>query len=539
MNAKLIFFISSTIIFILSIITICCAPIINRLFYDFENWKSQNCELYSDLGDTKNIGLKDFENFRYLKNLCRRQKAMYNLEYASLIINASLSFICFYLSLLLGLDIGKEFKNIIGIVGFISGIICFVLSLVYACFNGYILNNDIAFAKVGLNSLSLSNAVKKLFPNGATYKWNKGKYINAYEYEPGEYGNYIKYKDLGDKTYNYDNELYKKFILNDPCFRSSSLSKPSSYINSCEYIFEEPNEGDSNRYLYNRWMVTLVLDCFIFLFNLFHTIFGYILFKEKKEEFGQINSSLPNVIEINTNANNELLVLNENNNDNRINKIKENENNEDNMNKNDDNDMRKEEDKKDADVKNSKENINNIDNINEIRIKKIRNNDNRINEINRNENKEIKIDNKEIRTSENNSKEINKNENNKNLIDIDDINNNENNDLISVDNNDNNNLIKNENNNNDLISAGNNNKDLISVGNNNNEKKIDTNNNNIDNKKDNINNEDKNNGDNKNKDGDVKDVNNDVVNNNEININEINKINISNDDIDDNDVNNN
>ena len=362
MATKLIFFISSTVIFFLSIIAICCAPIINKLFYDFENWKYLNCGLYSDVEDSNKIGLNDFENNRYLKNLCRRQKAMYNLEYSSLIINAFLSFICFYLSLLLRLDVGRKYKNIIGLFGFISGIVCFILSLVYACFSGYIFNNDIAFGKVELNSLSLSNSIKKLFPNGATYKWNNNKYINSYENEPSKYANYIKYKDLGDKMYNYDNELYKKSFLDDPCFRSSNLSKPTSYIYSCDYIFEDPHEGISNKYLYNRWIITLVLDCFIFLFNICHIIFGILLFKDQKEEFERVNTNLPNVIEINTNTNNELLVLNENNNDNRINKINKNDSHED------DNDMDKNDIKKDdkemskEDIKKKEININEDDN---------------------------------------------------------------------------------------------------------------------------------------------------------------------------------
>ena len=257
MNAKLNFFIIATIIFILSIVAICCAPIINKLSNEFGNWRYLNCELYSDLEGTHNIIINDFSNYKYLKNLCRRQKAFYNLEYASLIISASLSFISFYLSLLLRLNIGKQYKNQIGFIGFISGIICFILTLVYACFSGYIFTNDIAFGKAELDSLSLTSGIKKLFPNGATYKWNKKQYITAYEDEPGYYSNYIKYKDLGDKRYNYDNELYKKYMSDDPCYRTSS-SKPTDYIDSCDYIFEKPSEETSNRYIYERWLTTII-----------------------------------------------------------------------------------------------------------------------------------------------------------------------------------------------------------------------------------------------------------------------------------------
>ena len=45
-----------------------------------------------------------------------------------LIISGSLSFICFYLSLLLNLNIGGVFKNNTGLIGIISGIISFIIT---------------------------------------------------------------------------------------------------------------------------------------------------------------------------------------------------------------------------------------------------------------------------------------------------------------------------------------------------------------------------------------------------------------------------
>ena len=323
MKTKFNFFIISTAVFILSVIAICCAPIINKLFYDFENWKSLNCDLYSDLADSHEIELKDEDNYRYLKNLCRRQKATYNLEYASLTISTSLSFICFYLSLLLRLNIGKEYKNNIGLIGFIFGIICFILTLIYLCFSGYIFTNDIAFGIVGLNSFRKNYGIKKLFPNGATYKWSNNKYITAYEEDIEDNSDYIKYKDLGDKRYNYDKVLYEKFDSDDPCCRTSGSSRPISYINTCDYIFDEPNNNISNKYLYDRWMTTLILNCFIILFDLFLIISGFMLYKDQKEEVDFINNSKPKIIQIDTNRNN-LDILNINDNIDK-NKIDENE----------------------------------------------------------------------------------------------------------------------------------------------------------------------------------------------------------------------
>lgn len=566
MKAKFIFFISSTIIFILSIIAICCAPIINKLHNNFDNWKSLNCEFYSDSISPHDIELKDFDNNRYLYNLCRRQKAMYNLEYASLIITASLSFICFYLSLLLQLDIGRGYKNKTALIGFISGIICFILTLVYACFSGYIFNNDIAFGKVELNSLSLSNGIKKLFPNGAKYKWNKNKYINAYENDYDDYAIYIKYKDLGDKRYSYDNDIYKRFGSDDPCFVSSGSDKPTSYIHSCDYIFEEPNEGISRKYLYDRWLTTLVLSCLIFVFNICLSIFGFSLYKDKSEEFEPINTSVPNALQINTNThnNNNLVLLNENSQEDKNDELKQKDLNDKEMDvsknhiNNEDNDLIK----KDIDNKNinkdkdhinkinkNKDTVNDIDNK-DVDFKKIEFKDDRKkeDEDKNKENKKEETRKIEIKKKEDKNKEIKMDKININKINIDDIEDNNEINQVNI-----NNLISNENNNNELISNDNNNEDLIindtnliSNENNNNlieqekKEKINTehskkeNNSNkikeserkdTDNRKD----------DNKNKEAnqnDIKANNKNPTDNNNFDINNINEVDISNEDID-------
>ena len=319
MKIKLFFFITSTALFSLSIITICCAPIINKINSDFNDWSSLNCGLFADLESSDNIELNEIEKYKYLKNLCYRQKAMSNLEYTSLIIDASLSFICFYLSLLNCLKLGLKFKNKTGLIGIISGIICFVLTLVYVCYSGYIFNNDIAFGKVGENNLIKSNSKIKLFPNGALYKWSNNKYISSYEGDSGDFPNYIKYKDLGDKQYNYNKKLFKNFYLGeDSCYISSSI-KPSSQIFSCDYIFYNNYiyQNSSNKYLYDRWLTTLVLSCFIFFLNICLIIFGFLLFKEGAElqetYDNNPNSSFPNIINFSSKNNDE---INANNNPN-------------------------------------------------------------------------------------------------------------------------------------------------------------------------------------------------------------------------------
>ena len=227
-----------------------------------------------------------------------------------LIISGSLSFICFYFSLLLNLNIGRVFKNNTGFIGIISGIISFILTFAYICYSGYIFNNDIAYAIVSLNSLNKNHSIKKLFPNGAIFKWNNNKYISAYEKDFGDYSNYIKYKDLGDKRYNYVSELYKKFNSNDPCYISFS-TRPSSYIYICDYIFTEPYSNISNKYLYDRWLTTLVLSCFILAFNICLILFGILLFKSKKVQPNPENyNTSQNIIQFSSKDKNKVLNIN-------------------------------------------------------------------------------------------------------------------------------------------------------------------------------------------------------------------------------------
>jgi hypothetical protein len=225
---------------------------------------------------------------------------MYDLEYISLIFSTTLSFICFCLSLFIQLEIGTNYKNKIGLFSFFSGIICFILTFIYVCYSGFIFNNDIAYGKIEQRSFNIDNSIKKLFPNGATYKLSDNKYITAYDEDTNDYSNFIKYKDLGERIYNYDEELSIKYYSNMSCFMRNVTLRQSPIDYSCKYIFTEPNLNPSNKYLYERWMATLVLSSFIFIFNICLSILGFLLFKDKTDEFKSLNNiNLPKDIEIN------------------------------------------------------------------------------------------------------------------------------------------------------------------------------------------------------------------------------------------------
>lgn len=299
MNNVLIFLLISSIILILAIICISIAPNINNVSYmNYNSSKDLDCEIFSDGEEMFKSKLDVFERLKTLKSLCIRQKSMYNIEYISLIINAILVFLCANFALINYFGGAQEYGKKLGIFGFVSGIIGFILTLIYVCFSGYIFTKDEAFGSIIFNNINPDNApyllsgIITLFPNGAKYKYNGNKYITAYEENVNYKSQYIKYKDLGDKQYNYNKDIYIKYMKNFPISSSTvnncnilnsyHLINPNTKINNCDYLFSEPYKNNESRYLYNRWLATLILSVFIFIFDLILSTFGFLIFLDKK-----------------------------------------------------------------------------------------------------------------------------------------------------------------------------------------------------------------------------------------------------------------
>ena len=285
MNKVLIFFIISLIIFILNIIVSCLSPIINNVQvssknWQFSDWRELNCQKYEDKEKFDNIEINEYHENKEEYSLCRRKKAMHDLEYATLIFNFVLSFICANLSFLQCTHIAKGITKKIGLIGTILGFCGFVLSLVYISFNGYIFTKDFAYTG--------NFRIKKLFPNGALYKYLNNKYITIYENEYEDKGEYIKFKDLGDKQYNYDSEYYKQYIKSSDDCKVDNIDldnfNRNIYITGCDYIFSKPTKYIENKDLYDRWATSLVLNVFIVIGNLFIFILGLIIFINSKND---------------------------------------------------------------------------------------------------------------------------------------------------------------------------------------------------------------------------------------------------------------
>ena len=136
---KTLFLVFSACIVVFSIISICTAPIINGVLKEAGSWRTLNCkyqeDLYKSIKDNKNYPNRDtaLETQKKEKNKCNREKAMYGLEYSALILDITLGFICAVLGLLHYFDVAKPFEKISGIIGLSTGVITFVLTLVYIC----------------------------------------------------------------------------------------------------------------------------------------------------------------------------------------------------------------------------------------------------------------------------------------------------------------------------------------------------------------------------------------------------------------------
>ena len=295
---KTLFLIFSGVIVIFSVICIGSGPLINKMsinnVFDPSDWGYSNCKMLSDgYKITKEtIPLTGDEKDNYLKNakrplnLCNGRKAMYDLEHASLIIDVILGCICLILGLFHYFDVGKPFEKITGIIGLATGVIQFVLTLVYVCYSGYIFTND---GPNGLNG-PLKADSKGIF---ATWDNSKGHYKCNYYDKTNSDGVYANYNDLGKKIYNYDKDTslaelastlancrYSPSGFASYCYSGEGYyTYTSSKHDNCDNLYVSLSSSLENRYLYDRWVTTIIFACFIIACDIGLAIFGFFLFK--------------------------------------------------------------------------------------------------------------------------------------------------------------------------------------------------------------------------------------------------------------------
>ena len=297
---KTLFLVFSACIVVFSIISICTAPIINGVLKEAsdDSWKTQNCKLeedkYKNIKDNKNYPDRDNElkKQKKEKNKCNREKAMYGLEYSSLILDITLGFICAVLGLLHYFDVAKPFEKVTGIIGLSTGVITFVLTLVYICYSGYIFTKQVPSKDydAGFTTLFSSGKLLKLNKEGAYAKKDGNQFKCLYYKENKDYSGYAKFSDLGNRALNYekkrqypeDNSKYTGCEVNLlDCLSQEYVdaTSTSGYTN-CDYLYLSYTAvGFGNKYLFDMWVTTIIFTCFICVCAIGLAIFGFLLFK--------------------------------------------------------------------------------------------------------------------------------------------------------------------------------------------------------------------------------------------------------------------
>ena len=284
MNTKLFFVIFACAVVILSVITICVAPIINNVngFRAYRSFNSKPLKDFYDYSKKNNDDSDYLEYFKRLLNMWNRRKAMIDLEYTSLIMDLVLGVICCLLGLLHYFDQAKYFEIITGIIGIASGAIGFILTIIYVGYSGYIFDND-------------SSGIRKLYSNGAVFKIENSKEVYPYDEEKAKKNDLLinaKFRELGKKQYNYNSKLYKEYLENNAKFRDCSYdnlydSKDaytlSDFISrNCEYVWNKRRlqKDSSNKYIFDRWLTSIIFSSLIFVCDLGLALFGFLLFKD-------------------------------------------------------------------------------------------------------------------------------------------------------------------------------------------------------------------------------------------------------------------
>ena len=297
-------------------------------------WADYPCKSYKDLYNdykdkTVEEGLwtsqedKDYhlDLMKEAKNNCLKKKAMIGLEYSAFNINVIFGFVCAILGILLysGNNIGK----IVGLIGLGTGIIGFILTYVYIIYSGIIFNSDVAGKQYGINvSDPYSNSYITTKSDGAYLKWKDGKYVCIFYDKDNKDKLYQKYSDYGNKYLNY--HFFDSIKKNDEFYKyqetgtsaNSGCSNELSGLNGirawetckdydegrsaittkykiidengnekgeCDKVYAIDNKStDERKNLYNSWIITIVLGCFIFALDIGLAIFGFLIFNDSK-----------------------------------------------------------------------------------------------------------------------------------------------------------------------------------------------------------------------------------------------------------------
>ena len=289
MNNNLFFLIISCVSICFTIIVICNGPVINGIYGS----PIENCKTLSDEYDyhKKEGALTDsYEKSQKKRiNKCKRGKALYGLEYSSLIMDIFFSFVCCLLGFLNYYGVTKGFEKIIGIIGLASGIICFIMTFVYICYSGFIFTHD-------------PSDQTKLDKDGAYAELKNGEYKCIFYDEDDPYAVKAIFSELNKKQYNYNKDNYfltagseiydcnTRINNNDYDAYYYCVSKTESFPalasapnhngGTCLKLYSYQQEGSiENKYKYDRWVTSMIFGVFVIACSIGLALFGFLIFK--------------------------------------------------------------------------------------------------------------------------------------------------------------------------------------------------------------------------------------------------------------------
>ena len=344
---KLIFLCIASAVVIFTVIVVNISPAINVIgtgSYD------DSCKYFADMHKyakdetypTQEIKDKYLDFLKKGKAECDSRKAMIGLEYASLNINIVCGFTCALLGLLLYLNAGNNIGTITGLIGLASGVIAFVLTLVYIIESGIIFTQHVVKKDYQSYSNPYNNAGVRIDSDGAALEWDDSKksYVCIFYKKDNEDSLYLRYSDYGNKYLNYNSDV--RFAINkknykyiddsyscqyqgDPIhFPGSIVAGATSFYEICKMLDEKDiqlayganrnekkpyyssstssqKEGDCDKLFYTSgsdyekknqydiYVTSIVLGCFIILLDIGLAVFGFLLFKEGNGTSGSVS----------------------------------------------------------------------------------------------------------------------------------------------------------------------------------------------------------------------------------------------------------
>ena len=312
---KLIFLCVALGILLLSIIVVNISPL---GYLDTYNWTITPCSYISDkikyyednFKGSKDDKDKMLKPLRKNRNRCNRRKAMIGLYYTAYNLDIVSAGICALLGLLVYLKVG-DIDKITGLIGLGCGFVGFVLTLVFVIETGLIFNDIDGSEEPRMDS------------DGAVLKWDdsKNSYVCIYYDKENEEAVLRRYSDWGNKYLSYRKDVsmaveeknykyqssygcikknFNFFVLtnnnygnglNDYCKAISNgdykeepkrkyyeSSSSTNEKGECDRLYFVESDNLEKKIVYDRWLTSIILSCFILLLNIGLAIFGFLLF---------------------------------------------------------------------------------------------------------------------------------------------------------------------------------------------------------------------------------------------------------------------